>query len=81
VIGVLVPDYLLTILVVIVTGRAQYLVLGIGFPIVRIVDAFICLRTIPQAFFGRSSGTWKSPERRSNTATNSGIAVGDVLPG
>ena len=81
VIGVLVPDYLLTILVVIVTGRMHYLVLGIGFPLVRIVDAFICLRTIPQAFFGRSSGTWKSPERRSNTAVGSGIAVGDALPG
>ena len=81
VIGVLVPDYLLTILVVVVTGRAHYLVLGVGFPLVRIVDAFICLRTIPQAFFGRSSGTWKSPERRSNTAVGSGIAVGDALPG
>jgi biofilm PGA synthesis N-glycosyltransferase PgaC len=86
-VGVLLPDYLLTILVVIVTGRVHYLVLGIGFPLVRIVDAFICLRTIPQAFFGRSSGTWKSPERRSTTAAGAAgaaggaIAVGDPLTG
>ena len=65
VIGVIVPDYLLTILTVIITRRPHYLLLGLGFPFVRIVDAFICLWTLPQAFLGRSSGTWKSPVRRS----------------
>jgi biofilm PGA synthesis N-glycosyltransferase PgaC len=54
----------LTILVVIVTRRPRYLVLGLGFPLIRIIDAAICLATLPQAFFGRSTGTWKSPVRR-----------------
>ncbi|WP_349903554.1 glycosyltransferase family 2 protein [Parafrigoribacterium humi] len=68
VLGVLVPDYALTVLVVIVTRRPRYLLLGLGFPLMRIVDAAICLRTLPEAYFpklaGRSNGTWKSPERR-----------------
>jgi len=64
VLGVLLPDYLLTIFVVIVTRRARYLLLGFGFPFMRVVDAIICLGAIPQAFLGRSNGMWKSPVRR-----------------
>jgi biofilm PGA synthesis N-glycosyltransferase PgaC len=66
--GVLIPDYVLTILVAIVTRRPKYLLLGLGFPVMRIVDAAICLRTLPEAYLGRrrgqGNGTWKSPERR-----------------
>ncbi|MBG6059204.1 biofilm PGA synthesis N-glycosyltransferase PgaC [Cryobacterium sp. MP_M5] len=75
-VGVLLPDYLLTVLVVIVTRRPRYLVLGFAFPLVRVVDAAICLWTLPQAFFGRSTGTWKSPARRSTLVT-----VPDHAPG
>lgn len=67
-VGVLLPDYLLTILVVIVTRRPAYLILGLAFPLIRILDAGICLRALPRAFLGHSSGTWKSPERRSNAS-------------
>lgn len=63
-IGVLLPDYLLTILAVVVTRRPRYLLLGLAFPLIRIVDAAICLASLPQAYFGRSTGTWKSPARR-----------------
>jgi cellulose synthase/poly-beta-1,6-N-acetylglucosamine synthase-like glycosyltransferase len=66
--GVLIPDFALTIFVVIVTRRPRYLLLGLGFPLMRVVDAVICLRTLPEAYFprlaGRSNGTWKSPVRR-----------------
>ncbi|MDY7543464.1 MULTISPECIES: glycosyltransferase family 2 protein [unclassified Cryobacterium] len=67
-IGVLVPDYLLTVLVVAVTRRPSYLVLGFAFPLVRVVDAAICLATLPQAFLTPSSGRWTSPERRVTVA-------------
>jgi biofilm PGA synthesis N-glycosyltransferase PgaC len=77
-IGVLVPDYLLTILAVIVTRRPRYLLLGFGFPLVRIVDATICLWTLPVAFFGRSTGTWKSPARRSTTEVPSLAKAGST---
>lgn len=66
--GVIVPDYVLTIFAAAVTRRSRYLLVGFGFPIMRIVDAVICLRTLGKAYLGRSSGasggTWKSPVRR-----------------
>jgi cellulose synthase/poly-beta-1,6-N-acetylglucosamine synthase-like glycosyltransferase len=73
-VGVLLPDYLLTVLVVIVTRRPSYLLLGLAFPLIRIIDAGICLRALPRAFFGRSTGTWKSPERRSNASAGADLA-------
>ncbi|HUG50432.1 MAG TPA: glycosyltransferase family 2 protein [Terrimesophilobacter sp.] len=67
VLGVFVPDYLLTILVVAVTRRPKYLLVGVAFPFMRMIDAAICLRTLAAAFVGPSSGgstgTWKSPAR------------------
>ena len=66
--GVLIPDYVLTILVAIVTRRPKYLLLGLGFPLMRVVDAAICLRTLPEAYLAKrgrqGNGTWKSPVRR-----------------
>ena len=62
--GVFLPDYLLTVVVVIVVHRPKYLLLGIAFPVMRVVDSLICLRALPRAVFGKSSGKWKSPARR-----------------
>jgi biofilm PGA synthesis N-glycosyltransferase PgaC len=64
--GVLIPDYLLTVVVAIVVRRPKYLLLGVAFPLMRIVDAAICLRALPRALFGTSTGAWKSPTRRAN---------------
>ncbi len=68
VLGVLVPDYLLTVFAAIITRRPKYLLLGLAFPVMRVVDAAICLRTLPEAYFARSAGSsrgaWKSPVRR-----------------
>ena len=67
VLGVFVPDYLLTILVVAVTRRPKYLLVGVAFPFMRMIDAAICLRTLAAVFVGPSSGgsigAWKSPAR------------------
>lgn len=62
--GVLLPDYLLTIAVVLIVRRPKYLLLGLAFPVMRVVDSLICLRALPRAIFGTSSGKWKSPARR-----------------
>lgn len=79
--GVLIPDFALTIFVVLVTRRPRYLLLGLGFPLMRVVDAMICLRTLPEAYFprmfGHSNGTWKSPVRRTAVSEE---PRGDALP-
>jgi hypothetical protein len=40
------------------------LLLGVFFPLLRIVDAMIALYSVPVAWLSRSSGRWKSPARR-----------------
>lgn len=62
--GVLVPDYVLTFLTALLLGRPRYLLLGLAFPLMRIVDAWICLAMLPRAWSTRSSGAWISPARR-----------------
>jgi len=78
VLGVLLPDYLLTVFTAVVTRRPRYLLLGLGFPIVRIVDAAICLRALPEAFLRRSrrDGVWTSPVRRVAEDAQSAEPVG-----
>jgi len=71
---VIVPDYLLTIFATCVTRRPRYLLLGLGFPMMRVVDADLCLRSLAQAYIrpkAPSAGVWKSPVRRSMTASAS----------
>jgi cellulose synthase/poly-beta-1,6-N-acetylglucosamine synthase-like glycosyltransferase len=64
VLGVLLPDFMFSILAAIVLRRPAYLVLGLVFPLMRVVDASICLVTLPKAWFAHSSGSWASPARR-----------------
>jgi cellulose synthase/poly-beta-1,6-N-acetylglucosamine synthase-like glycosyltransferase len=63
-IGVLIPDYLLTVMAACVLRQPRYLLLGLAFPLMRIVDAALCLRVLPKAWIGKSSGVWISPTRR-----------------
>lgn len=83
--GVLIPDYVLTILVVIVTRRPRYLLLGLGFPLMRVVDAAICLRTLPEAYLGKGrgqgNGTWKSPVRRTITHPDEPMRISETSAG
>ncbi|WP_066519639.1 glycosyltransferase family 2 protein [Curtobacterium ammoniigenes] len=64
VIGVLLPDYVLTLLVAVVARRPIYIVFGVIFPLIRILDSYLCLRALLMAFRGTSSGVWHSPTRR-----------------
>ena len=69
VVGFLLPDYALTIMTACVLRQPRYLLLGIGFPLMRILDASMCLRALPTAWLARSSGVWISPTRRANPQT------------
>jgi cellulose synthase/poly-beta-1,6-N-acetylglucosamine synthase-like glycosyltransferase len=63
--GVLVPDYLLSVLAAVLARRPAYLVLGAVFPALRMLDAWLCLRAMSDAFLRRhADGRWASPERR-----------------
>ncbi len=64
--GVALPDYALSVFAAGVKRRPMYLVYGLFFSLMRILDAGICLATIPRAFMTQSSGTWVSPKRRSS---------------
>ncbi len=73
--GVVVPDYALTCLVAILDRRPRLLLLGVFFPLLRIVDAAIGLSAIPAGWLVRSNGTWKSPARRAVDAAPERQAV------
>lgn len=59
-----IPDYMLTCLTAIAFRRPSLLIYGVGFLVLRLVDAAAALVTLPQAWFVRSSGSWISPARR-----------------
>lgn len=62
--AVFIPDYLLTIFAAIVAREPRYLVMGFVFPILRVIDAFLCMKSLFEGFLVRSTGMWKSPPRR-----------------
>ncbi|TPW98380.1 glycosyltransferase family 2 protein, partial [Schumannella luteola] len=66
VLGVLVPDYLLSVMAAVLARRPAYLVMGPVFPVLRMLDAWLCLRAMADAFLRRRvDGRWASPARRS----------------
>jgi biofilm PGA synthesis N-glycosyltransferase PgaC len=58
------PDYVLTTVMAAARRRPRYLLLGLAFPLLRLVDAFLALWTLPLAWITRSTGSWRSPARR-----------------
>ncbi|MGK3647704.1 glycosyltransferase family 2 protein [Pseudarthrobacter enclensis] len=62
--GVLLPDFLLTVLAAVSLRKPGILLLAPLFPLMRILDAFLCLQVLPKAFSAASTGTWVSPARR-----------------
>jgi poly-beta-1,6-N-acetyl-D-glucosamine synthase len=62
--GVLVPDYAMTCLVAVLDRRPRLLLIGLCFPVMRVIDAAIALSAVPAGWFVRSNGIWKSPARR-----------------
>jgi biofilm PGA synthesis N-glycosyltransferase PgaC len=70
--GVVLPDYLLTCVVAALERQPRLLLVGIFFPLLRILDAAISLSSVPAAWLQRSSGRWVSPARRALEATAAG---------
>ncbi|QXW01378.1 glycosyltransferase family 2 protein [Rhodococcus globerulus] len=64
VLGLLIPDLILTVLAVVTMKRPRYLLYAPIFPLIRIVDSYLCLRSLAQSRAGGSSGRWTSPTRR-----------------
>jgi len=62
--GVLLPDFLLTILAAVSLRKPGMLLMAPLFPLMRILDAFLCLQVLPKAFSSASTGAWVSPARR-----------------
>ncbi len=57
-------DYLLTCATAIALRRPSLLLYGLGFLALRVVDAILILRAVPQAWIASSDGRWTSPTRR-----------------
>ena len=62
-VGLFVPDYILTCVIAMVRRRPGYLFYGLFFLPLRLLDSYLTLLTIPQAWTAKSDGRWKSPER------------------
>lgn len=62
-IGIFLVDYLLTIVIAVLEKKPMLLLYGLGFVLLRWIDAFIFLYTLPLTYFIESDGRWSSPSR------------------
>lgn len=62
--GVLVPDVFLTCCVAAFHRQPRFLLFGCFFLLLRMVDSAVALAALPLAWRVRSTGRWKSPQRR-----------------
>lgn len=67
--GVLLIDYLTTVVVTMIERKPLLLLYGLGFFLFRFIDAFLFIVTIPLSFVARSDGRWVSPKRTEATST------------
>jgi poly-beta-1,6-N-acetyl-D-glucosamine synthase len=67
--GLLLPDFLLTCVVVLIERRTRYLAAFLAFPVLRLIDAYLALRTLVPGMRRRSDGRWSSPVRREVTGS------------
>lgn len=77
VLGVLLPDYLVTLYVAVCTRQKRYVLMAPAFTVLRVVDAFVCLRALRRALRSTSDGAWSSPTRRTISAAV--VAGADVV--
>ncbi|MET9634490.1 glycosyltransferase family 2 protein [Lentzea sp. NPDC006480] len=73
--GVLLPDLVLTVGVAIAERRARYLLFAPFYVPMRVVDAVTALRTLPRAWLEHSTGRWVSPARRKLNQPGGGEAA------
>jgi hypothetical protein len=76
--GVLLPDYALTCAVAAVERQPRYLLYGLGFVVLRVLDAGIALSSLPRAWLAHSTGRWISPARRAPAGEVTVIDLRDV---
>ncbi|MBM9465136.1 glycosyltransferase [Aeromicrobium sp. YIM 150415] len=62
--GIVVVDLIATTYVAMLTRRASIIVFAPAYTALRVLDAALCLRALVHALTRRSSGVWRSPERR-----------------
>jgi poly-beta-1,6-N-acetyl-D-glucosamine synthase len=70
--GILAPDFLLTCVVVLIERRTRYLAAFLAFPVLRLIDAYLAMRTLIPGMVRRSDGRWTSPVRREVTEPATG---------
>lgn len=58
------PDFVATAVMAAIRRRPRYLLLGLAFPLLRVVDSVLALWTLPLAWLTHSTGSWRSPSRR-----------------
>ncbi|MDO8510011.1 MAG: glycosyltransferase family 2 protein [bacterium] len=73
-VGIFLADYLMTVFVALIERKPMLLVYGLGFFVIRYIDAAIYLTSIPGSIYLQSEGMWKSPARHLP------ITSGRVLP-
>ncbi|MCU7843915.1 MAG: glycosyltransferase family 2 protein [Candidatus Thiodiazotropha sp. (ex Monitilora ramsayi)] len=61
--GVILVDYLITVVIALIEDKPMLLVYGLGFVVLRWIDAFVFLFTLPLTYFVKSDGRWSSPSR------------------
>ena len=62
--GFILPDVTLTTFAAIALRRPSLLAMAPFFPLLRFVEAYVCVRSIPAAWNTSSTGRWISPKRR-----------------
>jgi cellulose synthase/poly-beta-1,6-N-acetylglucosamine synthase-like glycosyltransferase len=62
--GILVPDFILSAVTAIFARNPRFLLYAPVFPLLRILDAVLCISALRRALGGSSSGVWQSPQRR-----------------
>ena len=62
--GFVLPDVALTVFAAVALRRPTLVLMAPLFPLLRFVEAYVCLRSIPAAWDTSSTGRWISPKRR-----------------
>lgn len=65
--GLVLPELVLSIFAAFMTRRISYLWMVPFFPLVRLIDSYLCLATLIRSLRKGSSGTWTSPVRRATS--------------
>jgi cellulose synthase/poly-beta-1,6-N-acetylglucosamine synthase-like glycosyltransferase len=73
ILGLVVPDLAVSIVTAIVGRNARFLLYAPAFPLLRILDAVLCLSALRRALVGSSSGVWQSPQRRAGVPHSESI--------